>query len=163
MDLNDAESWRWIWLVATVVLALGEVVVPGTFFMISFAGGAAIAAAAAFLGAAIPLQWLAFVAGSGGFLALLVPLGRRLNRDTGHARVGATRWEGRTGVVLGSIPAGPHETGLVRVEREQWRAESADGREVAEGTTVRVLRVDGTRLIVEPVDGLASSGQPPTG
>lgn len=156
MDLNDSETWRWIWLVATVVLAVGEIAVPGTFFMISFAIGAALAAAVAFLGAGLPLQWLCFVAGSGVALALLVPLGRRLNRTTGEAGVGATRWEGRVGVVLGPIPAGPHETGLVRVEREEWRAESVDGRAVDAGTTVRVLRVDGTRLIVDPVDGVPS-------
>ena len=47
-----------------------------------------------------------------------------------------------------TIPVGPHETGRVRVEREEWRAESVDGSEIAVGATVHVLRVDGTRLIV---------------
>lgn len=160
MDLNDSETWRWIWLVAVLALALGEIVVPGTFFMISFALGAAVASVVAFLGGAIPVQWVCFVAGSGVALALLIPVGRRLNRPTGAPGVGATRWEGRVGVVLGPIPDGPHATGLVRVEREEWRAESADGRPIEAGVTVRVLRVDGTRLIVDPVDGVPT-GEPP--
>src|SRR5690606_32047122 len=36
MDLDSADTWRWIWLVAAAVFALGELAVPGSFFMISF-------------------------------------------------------------------------------------------------------------------------------
>jgi membrane protein implicated in regulation of membrane protease activity len=150
--LDDAETWRWIWLLATVVLAGSELAVPGTFFMISFAAGALVATVLAFAGLGVAGQWLAFVVGSGIALALLVPVGRRLSRGSAPSAVGANRWAGRRAVVLETIPAGAHETGLVRVEREQWRAESADGAEVAVGTTVRVLRVDGTRLVVARPD-----------
>ena len=45
--VDDSESWRWIWLAATVVLAASELVMPGTFFMISFAAGALVATIAA--------------------------------------------------------------------------------------------------------------------
>jgi len=38
------------------------------------------------------------------------------------------------------------------MEREEWRAESIDGSAVAAGETVAVVRVDGTRLIVGPVE-----------
>jgi membrane protein implicated in regulation of membrane protease activity len=55
--------------------------------------------------------------------------------------------------VLSEIPAGVHATGLVRVEREEWRAESVDGSAIPAGTAVEVLRVDGTRLIVGPPEG----------
>jgi membrane protein implicated in regulation of membrane protease activity len=158
--VDDAESWRWIWLAATVLLAMSELAVPGTFFMLSFAFGALLATIAAFLDAALALQWLAFVGGSAVALAVLVPLGRRLVRASPDAKVGATRWEGRRAVVLEPIPPGAHATGLVRIEREQWRAESADGSEVPVGATVHVLRVDGTRVIVEPLDDAA---RPSTG
>jgi membrane protein implicated in regulation of membrane protease activity len=151
--LDDAETWRWIWLAATVFLAGSELAVPGTFFMISFAIGALVATVLAFAGLAVAGQWLAFVAVSVAALALLVPVGRRLTRDSAPSAVGANRWEGRRAVVLETIPAGAHETGLVRVEREQWRAESADGTAVAVGATVRVVRVDGTRLVVAPFAG----------
>ncbi len=150
MDLNDPEAWRWIWLAAIVFFSVGELSVPGSFFMLSFAIGAACADVLAFAGAGLSLQWLAFVAVAAAALAVLVPLGRRLDRSTEHAKVGATRMPGRVGTVLSAIPAGPHETGLVRIEREQWRAESADGSAVAAGALVTVLRVDGTRLIVDP-------------
>lgn len=150
MDLNDPETWRWIWLGAVVVFAVGELSVPGSFFMLSFAIGAAAADILAFSGADLSYQWLAFVGVAGAALAVLVPLGRRMDRSTEHAKVGATRMPGRVGTVLREIPEGPHETGLVRVEREEWRAESADGSAVPSGERVTVLRVDGTRLIVAP-------------
>ena len=150
MDLNDAETWRWIWLGAIVLFAVGELSVPGSFFMLSFAIGAAVADALAFAGSGMSVQWLAFVVVAGAALAVLVPLRRRLDRSTAHAKVGATRWSGRVGTVLADIPPGPHETGLVRIEREQWRAESSDSAAVPVGTLVTVLRVDGTRLIVVP-------------
>lgn len=155
MDLDSADTWRWIWLVAAAVFALGELAVPGSFFMISFAAGAVIAAIASFLGADVALGWILFVAGTGLSLLLLVPLGRRWNRDDDvgpTTRVGADRWAGQRAVVTGGIPAGVHATGLVRVEREEWRAESIDSRAVAVGTEVRVVRVDGTRLVVAPVE-----------
>jgi membrane protein implicated in regulation of membrane protease activity len=43
------------------------------------------------------------------------------------------------------------QTGVIRLEREQWRAESADGKPIEAGTVVQVLRIDGTRAVVERV------------
>jgi membrane protein implicated in regulation of membrane protease activity len=146
--VDEPESWRWIWLGATVFFALGELAVPGTFFMLSFAVGALLACILAFAGVNVAVEWLVFVAVSAIALAALVPIGRRINRAPGAVGVGATRFHGRQGVVLREIPAGPHATGLVRVEREEWRAESADGAAISAGTTIDVVRVDGTRLIV---------------
>jgi membrane protein implicated in regulation of membrane protease activity len=97
-------------------------------------------------------EWAAFVVVSATALAALVPIGRRINSRPGPDRVGATRLNGRRAVVLQEIPPGPHATGRVRVEREEWRAESIDGASIDEGKTVVVLRVDGTRLIVRALE-----------
>ncbi|GIU85953.1 MAG: hypothetical protein KatS3mg009_0468 [Acidimicrobiia bacterium] len=149
----DADSWRWIWLAGAVFFALAEIAVPGTFFMLSFAVGAVVACVLAFGDVGVGVQWLAFVATTGVALGALVPIGRRINASPGITGVGATRFAGRRAVVLQEIPPGPHSTGLVRVEREEWRAESHDGAPIAAGTVVEVLRVDGTRLIVGPLRG----------
>jgi membrane protein implicated in regulation of membrane protease activity len=150
--MDEPENWRWIWLGATVVLALAELAVPGTFFLISFAFGALVACILAFFDVNVGIQWLVFAGASAVALGALVPIGRRISAKPGITGVGATRFEGRRGMVLRDIPSGPNGTGLVRVEREEWRAESADGIPIAEGTTVNVLRVDGTRLIVSPLE-----------
>jgi membrane protein implicated in regulation of membrane protease activity len=132
---------------------LGELVAPGTFFLVSFAVGAAVAALLAFLDASLVLQWIAFVGVTAVALALLVPLGRRLARHEGdEAQEGSTRWIGRVGIVLEEIPAAPHSTGRVRVERDEWRAETDEDRAISEGSHVEVLAVRGTRLVVAPTD-----------
>ena len=38
-------------------------------------------------------------------------------------------------------------TGRVRVEREEWRADSVDGQKIAKDEVVEVVRVAGTRLL----------------
>lgn len=150
MDVNSPETWRWIWLVAVVLFALAEVFTPVLFFMLSFALGAAAAAVAAFAGGGALVQWLLFVGVTAASLAALVPLGRRLEgRDEVHP-VGANRWDGRTATVVTEIPAGKHQTGLVRIDRETWKAESSNGMGVPDGATVLVTHVTGTRLIVSP-------------
>ena len=39
--MDDPEVWRWIWLVAAVLFAIGEMGSPGSFFLLPFAAGAA--------------------------------------------------------------------------------------------------------------------------
>lgn len=158
MDLDSADGWRWIWLIAAAVFALGELAVPGSFFMLSFAVGAIGAAIASFAGAAPGFSWAVFVVVSTGALAVLVPIGRRINRSQpGGPAVGAIRWEGRRAVVVEEIPSGVHNTGMVRIEREEWRAESADRSSIPAGSEVVVLRVDGTRVVVVPADRAGST------
>jgi inner membrane protein len=40
-------------------------------------------------------------------------------------------------------------TGLVRIEREEWRAESIDHTKIAQDTLVEVVSVSGTRVLVK--------------
>ena len=142
----------------TVVCALGELITPGAFFFLPFAAGAFVASLLAFLGVAVGWEFAAFLAGSGASFAVLWPIGRRMERQSGRSEVGANRWVGRQGVVLSDIPAGVGGTGLIRLEREQWRAESGvAGVPIRQGTTVLISRVNGTRLVVLPLD----DGPPP--
>ncbi len=159
MDLDTTDAWRWIWLVMALVFAVGEISMAGTFFLLPFAIGAAAAAVVAFLTSSVVATWIAFVTVSVVAFAALFPLGRRLNRSTRTDQdgVGADRWIGRPAVVLEEIPRGPSATGLIRVDREEWRAEAHNDSAIAAGVTVRVLRVDGTRLIVEPAERSARS------
>lgn len=150
MDLNSPDTWRWIWLIAAVVMAVGELSTAGAFFFMPFALGAVVAAAAAFAGVSVGFEWLLFVGTSALGFAVLFPIGRRLDRRGSPHAIGAGRWVGKEGVVLEEIPAGLNATGLVRLEREQWRAESVTGAAIRPGSEVLVLRVDGTRLVVAP-------------
>ncbi len=160
--MESPEVWRWIWLVTAFVFVAGEMTVLGTFFLLPFAVGAGLAAGLAFADVGLGWQWLAFVLAAGGAFAVLYPLGRRLDRGAPEEGIGAKRLIGQTGVVLEDIPGGPAHLGLVRVGREEWRAESVDdSTAIPAGSAVRVVEVRGTRLIVWPVAeaGLSAASQ----
>ena len=146
----DAENWQWIWVVAAVVLAIGELLTAG-FFLLPFAVGAAAAAILAFAGASPVWQLLAFTIISVGFLVLLQRFARRREDDDVPARAGADRYYGRTAVVVEPI----HRltgAGQVRMETENWRATTDSDQEIPAGVEVRVIEVRGTRLVVEPIE-----------
>lgn len=142
--------WRWIWLVGAVGFGLGEIATAGTFFLLPFAIGGAVAALLAFADVNVAVQWLVFLGTSVALLAAMRPLARRLDRDGLTEGIGSKRLIGEAATVLEAIPAGPNELGLVRVHREEWRAESVAGESVASGTLVRVIDQRGTRLVVAP-------------
>ena len=150
--METPELWRWIWLALGVGLLVGEITVAGSFFLMPFGIGALAAAAVAFLGGGVGLEWAVFVVVSAAGSAVLWPLGRRLDRRSPRHAIGATRWEGREAVVVREIPAGTGNTGLIRLDREEWRAESLTGLPIRAGSTVLVSRVAGTRLIVLPLE-----------
>ena len=88
------------------------------------------------------------------------PLARRLDLGGPSDGIGSRRLIGQGGTVLEPIPAGEHELGLVRVHREEWRAESVDGRAVDAGGAVKVVEQRGTRLVVTPTSPAALSPDP---
>lgn len=159
--VDDPDFWRWVWLAAAVTFGLGEMSSPGSFFLAPFGIGAAVAAVLAFVGAPIAIGWLAFVAVSAASFAALRPLARRLDASGTNTRgIGAGRLIGEQGVILEAVPEGPDALGLVRVGREEWRAQSADLAGIAAGTPVTVIEVKGTRVIVFP-NGLPIPNRPP--
>jgi membrane protein implicated in regulation of membrane protease activity len=149
--MND---WLWVWVGAITFFAVLELLLPMLFVAASFSAGASLAAGVAALDGSVVLQWIAFLVVSFGLLMILAPLGRRiaLSRDPDAAAPeGATRWVGRTAVVLKKIPPGPDETGLVRLERAKWRAQSEGPVTIPVGAEVEVRDVRGTRLVVTPL------------
>lgn len=152
--MDDPDIWRWVWLGATGVFAVGEMAVAGSFFLAPFAVGAAVATAAAFAGAPLLIQWLLFVVVSAVTFAGFRPLARRLDATSPNHPVGATRLATRTAVVIEELPV--RGVGLVRVDREQWRAETDWDAPVPAGSKVTVLEVRGTRLIVAPLGDVGS-------
>lgn len=146
--MEDPEQWRWIWLGAAVLFGIGEMATPGAFFLAPFGLGAAAAAILAWANVPIAGEWAVFVGVSLAALIALRPLVRRLDRHGDSDGIGSRRLIGRDGVVLLEIR--PVQPGLVRIDHEEWRADSADRSPIAAGTTVRVAAVEGTRVLVVP-------------
>lgn len=135
-------------MVAVAVFGIGEMLMAGTFFLAPFAIGAGAAAIAAWAGAGLAIQWGLFLGISILTLIALVPVRHRLNERHATEGIGAKRMIGRTGVVITAIPGGPGEAGEVRVDAELWRAINRDNEAVEEKSAVKVIDVEGTRLVV---------------
>jgi membrane-bound serine protease (ClpP class) len=128
------------------VLAFGGVVSMflGAIFLIRSpltSGGVSIGVA---LAGTLPFAVLAVV------LMRLVLRSRQWKTATGKEEL-----IGSHGIAVAQRAAG--EEGMIRVHGELWRAESS--RPVQEGETVRVLRVEGLKLYVEPVDVTVSAAK----
>lgn len=140
-------EWFWVWAGLAAVLIVGEIFTAG-FFVLPFGIGAAVAAALNYLGVGLGWQWAAFL---GASAVLLFSLRRFADRVTHEPpeKVGVDRLIGKKGVVLERIE--PARGGMVRIEREEWRADSADDETIPEGARVVVERIHGTRVVVSPV------------
>jgi len=128
------------------ILAFGGVVSMflGALFLIRSpltSGGVSVGVA---LAGTLPFAVLAVV------LMRLVLRSRRWKSVTGKEEL-----IGAPGIAVAQLPAGSE--GMIRVHGELWRAESS--RPVQEGETVRVLRVEGLKLYVEPAEVVVSAGK----
>ena len=158
--MNSPDGWRWVWLIAAAFFTVGEMATPGSFFLFPFAVGALAAAGLAFADVGLAGEWIAFIAVSAAALAGMRPLARRLDLEGDGHGIGSRRLIGQNATVLDAIP-GHGGLGLVRVHREEWRAESFDGSAIPSGAVVRVAEIEGTRVIVLPMDELTPP--PPQG
>jgi membrane protein implicated in regulation of membrane protease activity len=153
----DPEVWRWVWLAAAAAFIVGEITVAGTFFLLPFGLGAAVAAVFAFSGAGSATGWFIFVVVSLVATLAVRPIVRRLDATGDPLKVGAERLIGQEGVVISDLSADAERMGAVRVGREEWHAESADGADLATGTEIEVVDIRGTRAIVRPIDTVPST------
>jgi membrane protein implicated in regulation of membrane protease activity len=155
--MNDPDGWLWVWLLGALFFALGEIATPVMFFLLPFAVGALGAGLLASLDVNLAGQWAMFVGGSLAAFYALRPLARRLDRQGHDDGIGSRRLLGQEATVLEDIP-GPGDLGLgmVRVGREEWRAESTDGSPIPTGSQVRVADVRGTRVVVSSAGTLSS-------
>ena len=140
-----------VWLVAMIVLLIVEGMAPG-LVSIWFALGALAAMISAMLKAPLWLQVVWFVAVSALSLLLTRPLAKKyVNAHT--TPTNADMAIGQDCVVTEEID-NIRGTGAVTVGGKIWTARMAspDGK-AAKGETLRVLRIEGVKLIVEEIPG----------
>jgi membrane protein implicated in regulation of membrane protease activity len=129
-----------------VVLAIGEVLTPGLFFLGPVAVAAAAAAVAGALGASGPVSLLVFLVGAALSLVSLRPIARRHVTMPAISRTGTDALVGRRAVVTRQVDA---SGGRVRIGGEEWSARSyLDDRVFAEGDTVAVIQIEGATALV---------------
>ena len=128
-------------------MGLGEIVSAG-FFLLPFAIGGGLAAIAAWIGLNGAVQWVLFFGGTGVAFLFVRRFMRSQDQEQGLL-IGPARYVGKEALVIEAVDMSSN-TGLIRVEAEEWRA-ITDGGPIPKGATVEVVALRGNRLLVAEV------------
>jgi membrane protein implicated in regulation of membrane protease activity len=135
-----------VWVVVAALLAIGELLTPGLYFLGPVALAAVAAALVALLGAGSVVSVLVFIAGSIASLAVLRPIARSHIKLPALSRTGTDALVGRKATVTRRVDG---LGGRVRIGGEEWTARSyLDGEVYAEGATVDVVKIEGATALV---------------
>ncbi len=137
-----------LWMLLGAILLIGEMLTVG-FFLLWFSVGAFLAGVIALLGLSRFWQLLVFVLVSGILFAISRKFAEKVTNSQPEG-IGANRMSGKQGVVLEEIN-NEKNIGKVRIDRDEWRADSKNNEIIPEGTHIKVIEIKGTRLIVEPI------------
>jgi membrane protein implicated in regulation of membrane protease activity len=142
------EMW-WIWIAMAAILLIAEIFTAG-FFLLWFSIGAAGAGILAMLGVGTTAQLIVFILLS----CILFVFGRRfakmvtVNQPPG---IGADRFIGQIGYIIEEIDNNAGK-GRAKVGADEWRVMSENGEILGVNTLIEIIRIDGTKAIVKPVN-----------
>jgi inner membrane protein len=135
------------WVIAALVLVGIELLTPG-FLFIFFSVSALFAGIASIFTDSLIIQGLIFVIAA----ILMIPFGRpflqkyfKVNKEVKPSTVDVLT--GRTAYVTKDIL--PDEFGQVKFEGQIWTAKSAAGDKIPVGETVKIITVEGAKVIVK--------------
>ena len=135
-----------IWAIVAIVLAVGEIVTPGMFFLGPVALAAVAAGAVALGGVGAVGQLIVFIAGSVASVLLLRPLAKRHVHMPASIRTGAAALEGTKAVVVQRVDV---NGGRVRIGGEEWSARAyVDDGVYEAGARVEVVKIEGATALV---------------
>ncbi len=138
----------WIWMSVSAFLIILEMLTPG-FFLFWFGVGALAAGIFALMGFNTVWQWGSFVIVSGVLFAFSRKFVNKISKSQPQG-IGANRLIGKKGIVLEGINNADN-MGRVRIDKEEWRADSDTGEVIPAGNIVEVIRIEGTHLIVKVI------------
>ena len=143
----DGINAEWVWVGIGLVLLVTEIATTA-FVALPLAFGAFAAAIVALVGGGGAFQFVAAAVVAVGSFAALRPVAERMNDEGTVEGIGAHRLTNSRAVALTVID--DSDEGRARTGSEDWHATSESGDIIPEGTRLRVVRVEGTRLIVVP-------------
>jgi membrane protein implicated in regulation of membrane protease activity len=121
------------------------------FFLLWFGIGAAVAGVLAILDVHPVWQWASFIVVSGVLFASTRRFAEKFTKRQPPG-VGADRLIGKLGVALEDVD-NIKNTGRVRIDKDEWRADGQTDAVIPAGSRVKVIGVDGTHLVVEIFEG----------
>lgn len=141
-------SYTWLaWLGLMILFALAEAATVG-LVSIWFVGGSLAGLVVNLLGGSAAVQLLAFALGSAVLLICLRPFVRRYITPRKTA-TNANAALGRTALLTQTVD-NLQGTGALRLDGKEWTVRSTDGSVLPAGTLVKIVRLEGVKLLVEP-------------
>ncbi len=137
-----------LWLVLLVVFAVAEGLTAG-LVSIWFALGAVAALVTSFATDSLLIQVIVFAVISVITMAIIRPLAAKFFTPR-HEATNADRIIGSTAVVVVPID-NVNGTGQVKVGGKIWTARAPGEAIIPEGTKVKILRIEGVKVFVEPI------------
>ncbi|MDI9493148.1 MAG: NfeD family protein [Bacillota bacterium] len=138
-----------IWIVIAVIFAIIEALTMG-LTTIWFTIGGVAASFASIAGASVLVQVIVFLCVSIVLLYFTRPLAEK-KLKVGTEKTNVESLPGKTALVVKAIT--PLHTGQVKVQGQIWTAvsDSIDST-LEQGSMVRIIRVEGVKLVVEPFE-----------
>jgi membrane protein implicated in regulation of membrane protease activity len=135
-----------LWAIAAALLAVGELLTPGLFFLGPVAVAAVVAAILAVIGLSTAVQLIVFILVSIASVAILRPLARSHLKVPPMLRTGTAALVGSKALVLERVDA---HGGRVKIGGEEWSARSFMEDQVIEpGARVEVVEIKGATALV---------------
>lgn len=140
-----------IWLIIAGVCFIIEMATVG-FFVFWFGVGALVSMIVSiFAPENLVLQATVFVISSVILLLATKPLVDRFTKKDKKVEMNSTSNIGKKGIVTQDV--NPIEgVGLVKVAGEVWSAKTSDGSKIEKGSEVKVVKIDGVKLVVEQIN-----------
>ncbi|MCL2064264.1 MAG: NfeD family protein [Candidatus Cloacimonetes bacterium] len=136
-----------IWLAIGIFFMIIEIITPG-FYFFSFGVGAIVTGLTARIFPGLPTQLIIFSLSTTISFLLMKRFASFLLKPNATISSNVDALIGKIGTVTKSIQT--DKKGYVKVESEEWSAISANsGESIEEGEQVKVLRLEGNKVIVE--------------
>ncbi len=142
----------WFWLAAGTVFLIIEITTPGLIFGCFAVGAFGAAATAAFTDSYL-IQLAVFAVVPIILIPLTRPLARKITKPSPQS-INVDAMVGREGMVVKAVDPNS-ETGQVRVNGQVWQVLAAE--KIAEGTQVRIDKVQGARLYVSKMENTTNT------
>lgn len=139
----------WIWI-AVIALAVGIEAISAQLLSIWFALGGFAALITSIFTDNVIIQLVVFAAVSTVSIAVIFPFAGKIIKKE-HIKTNADRYVGKTAIVTEDI-SNINAKGQVKVDNQIWSARSESGADIAAGTEVEVLKIEGVKLIVSSAE-----------
>jgi membrane protein implicated in regulation of membrane protease activity len=137
------------WLILGVIFVVGEIFTP-SFFLFWFGIGAFVASAVSVSFGTLA-QIMVFILVSGLLVILTRPLTKKLTKQEPR-KIHIDEIIGQIATVIETID-NKQGKGLVKINGDLWRAYSKDEQVINEGEKVKIIKVEGSHVIVEKTGG----------